>query len=95
MQCTEDVYDLIAGLDCNKSTGPDDISPKMLKGAATSVTVISQALNSVSYREHQRLCRLPQANNFHVQTGRIQVHSLNTKNDTCYRKFQNKLYACV
>ena len=37
--CTEeDIYDLVAELDCNKSTGPDDISAKILKGTATSVT---------------------------------------------------------
>ena len=36
--CTEDdVLDLISDLDCNKSSGPDDISAKMLKGTATSI----------------------------------------------------------
>ena len=35
--CTEDdIFNLIAELDCSKSTGPDDISAKMLKGTATS-----------------------------------------------------------
>ena len=39
LQCTEeDVFDLLAELDCSKSTGPDDISAKMLKGTATSIT---------------------------------------------------------
>ena len=33
--CTEeDVFELITKLDGNKSTGPDDISAKMLKGTA-------------------------------------------------------------
>ena len=37
--CTEDVmFDMIAELNCNKSSGPDDVSARMLKGIATSVT---------------------------------------------------------
>ena len=37
--CTEDVvFDMIAELDYNKSSGSDDISARMLKGTATSVT---------------------------------------------------------
>ena len=37
--CTENViFDMITELDCNKSLGPDDISARMLKGTATSVT---------------------------------------------------------
>ena len=39
LMCTEEeVFDLLAELDCNKSTGPDNISARMLKGTATSVT---------------------------------------------------------
>ena len=32
------MFDMIAELNCNKSSGPDDISARMLKGIATSVT---------------------------------------------------------
>jgi hypothetical protein len=36
--CTEaEVYDLIVGLDTSKSTGPDGISAKMLRGAVDAV----------------------------------------------------------
>ena len=49
LQCTEDdVYDLIVELDCNKSTNPDDISAKMLKGTATSVTPSLTHLSNLS-----------------------------------------------
>lgn len=37
--CTEEeVFDLVASLDISKSTGPDGVSTKMLKGTATSIT---------------------------------------------------------
>ena len=37
--CTEDViFDMTTELDCNKTSGPDDISARMLKDTATSVT---------------------------------------------------------
>ena len=37
--CTEDqVYNLIASLDCSKATGTDNISARMLKGTVTCIT---------------------------------------------------------
>ena len=49
LQCTEeDVFELITNLDGNKSTGPDDISAKMLKGTASSVTLSLTRLFNLS-----------------------------------------------
>ena len=43
--CTEEnILTLICSLDCTKSTGPDDISPRMLKGTAS---VIAPALTQL------------------------------------------------
>ena len=47
--CTEDeVFDLIAGLDDSKSSGPDGISVKMLKGTITSIVPSLTALFNLS-----------------------------------------------
>ena len=44
--CTEDViFDMIAELDCNKSSGPNDISARMLKGTATSAPSLTHLFN--------------------------------------------------
>ena len=49
--CTEDeVYDLITELDDSKSTGPDDISVKMLKATVTSITSSLTTLFNLSLR---------------------------------------------
>ena len=48
--CTEEIFltCMVAELDCNKSTGPDDISTRMLKGTATSVTLSLTRLFNLS-----------------------------------------------
>ena len=62
--CTEDViFDLITELDCNKSSGPDDISARMLKGTAASVTpsitrLFNLSLSSGSFPDAWKMARV-------------------------------------
>ena len=48
--CTEDeVFDLVASLDISKSTGPDGVSAKMLKGTAASIVFsLTKTLQSIN-----------------------------------------------
>ena len=49
--CTEEeVFDLLSGLDCSKANGHDDISARMLKETATSITSAVTELFNISIR---------------------------------------------
>ena len=58
-----EVYDLIVGLDPNKSTGPDGISAKMLKGTVDAIvpsltTLFNLSLTTGSFPELWKLARI-------------------------------------
>ena len=62
--CSEaEVYDLIVGLDPSKSTGPDGISPKMLRGTVDAIVpsltrLFNLSLTNGSFPESWKLARI-------------------------------------
>ena len=56
LACDEDtVFELLANLDTSKSSGPDGISPKILKNTAVCITSSASQLFNLSIKNHRVL----------------------------------------